>query len=255
MDTSKIYSTNSQNVVLLERQRAQTTTIDIFRDGSQLVPTGATYTLFNPSGNKIIDAVAATLEVDGTAKHTLNLNDTHSYSEGYIEEWALTLPDGAVPIIRRTCAVVRRRLYPVVATQDLANYYHSINDFLPVGLTSWQKYIDTSWQTILRRVRGRSGAFPYLVISPDSFFEAHLHLTLSRIFEDLHASVGTTQSHFFEMSQSHYTKYQDEYGAINFVYDSENDGKAEDVNKRTSAQSVIVLNKPPRYGIRRGRRW
>jgi hypothetical protein len=242
-------------VVLIERTRAQTSSIDVFRLGAQLVPTAAVYNLIDVNGKKIIDAVGATIAVGGTCSHTFTIDNTHSLSEGYVEEWEITLPDGTIPIFRRTAAVVRRRLYPVVSTQDLSNYYHTINDLLPTGLVSWQKYIDTSWETILRRVRSRSGSFPYLVMSPDSFFEAHIHLSLSRIFEDLHASVGTTQSHFFEMSQSHYQKFIDEYNSLNFVYDESNDGKADDPDKRTSARSLITLNKPPAYGIRRGRRW
>ena len=255
MTTNIPYSTNSTTVVLIERERSQTSEIDIYRSGSQLIPTGSTYTLIDVNGKKIIDGVAATIAVGGTCSHTFTIDNTHDLSEGYLEEWKITFADGNVPIFRRTAAVVRRRLYPVVSTQDLSNYYHTINDLLPVGLTSWQKYIDTSWDTIIRRVRSRSGSFPYLVMSPDSFFECHIHLSLSRIFEDLHASVGTTQSHFFEMSQSHYQKYIDEYNALNWVYDESNDGKADDPNKRTSSMSMITLNKPPYYGIRRGRRW
>lgn len=247
MDTSTIYSTDTRHVILLERGRSQVSDIRVFRDGAQKVPTGGTYTLTSPTGEKIVDGVAVTISGGGTCSYTLSaaqLKDSLKLSEGYLEEWSLTLSDGT-PIFRRAAAVVRRRLYPVLSTQDLTDYYSQLNDLLPSNLTSYQPYIDTAWNTILRKIASNGLGYSYLIMSPDSFFEVHLHLTLSRIFQDFHSSLGNQVSHYFELSNQHFDRYRDEWSALNFLYDEENENEITNPEKRTGGSPTIYLNNPP----------
>ena len=241
------YSTDTRHVILLERGRSQTTELKIHRDSSQKIPTGGTYTLTAPNGSKIVDAEAVTISGPGTCSYTLSaaqLKSDLKLSEGYLEEWNITLSDGN-PIFRRAAAVVRRRLYPVLSTQDLTDYYSQLNDLLPSNLTSYQQYIDTSWNTILRKIASTGMGYSYLIMSPDSFFESHLHLTLSRIFQDFHSSLGNQVSHYFELSNQHFDRYRDEWSAINFLYDEENENEITNPEKRTGGSPTIYLNNPP----------
>jgi len=247
MDTSTIYSTDTRHVTLLERGRSQVTDVRVYRDGAQKVPTSGEYTLTSPTGEKIVDSVAVSIDSNGTCSYTLSaaqLKDSLKLSEGYLEEWKLVLSDGT-PIFRRTAAVVRRRLYPVLSTQDLKEYYSQLDELIPSNLTSFQPYIDTSWNTILRKIASSGMGYSYLVMSPDSFFEVHLHLTLSRIFQDFHSSLGNQVSHYFELSTHHFDRYRDEWSAINFLYDEENENEVTNPEKRTGGSPTIYLNNPP----------
>ena len=49
------YSARIRTVELLERNKSQVTSIKIYRDNAQVVPTSAKYTLFDPNGDKIVN--------------------------------------------------------------------------------------------------------------------------------------------------------------------------------------------------------
>lgn len=248
MDTSIPYSTNTRTVVLLERNRSQLTEIKIHRDGVQVVPTNAVYTLFTPTGNKQVEAQTATITVAGTCQYTLSssqLAKSLPLGEGYVEEWHITI-SGNVYRFRRVAAVVLRRLYPVVSQEDLINCYSQLAALLPSNLTSYQTYIDISWEKILRKLRSQGSGYEYLVVSPESFFDAHLHLTLSHIFYDFHSNLGAETSRYIDLATEHNKNYLDEWANIKFVYDESHNLKPEN-DKRTAGQPVIFLNSGGRY--------
>ena len=151
-------------------------------------------------------------------------------------------------MFRRTCSVVRRRLYPVVYDGDLTSVYSDLASLRPSTLSSYQPYIDDAWFTIIRRLRTEGGGLEYLVISPESMFEAHRHLTLYLIWRDFHSSLGQSNGRYLDLSQEHYKLYQDEWKRINFIYDYDHDGKADEPDLRTAKQPVVYLSNPGRFG-------
>jgi len=249
MDTSKYYSNSTRVVVFLERERSQFTDIKIYRDGSQIVPTYATYTLHKPNGDKIVAADTAAIDGDGTCSYTLSvaqLPKTLSLGEGYIEEWAITI-SGNTYRFRRMAAVVLRRLYPVVNQEDLYNCYSQLAALLPSNLTSYQSFLDTAWEKLLRKLRSQGSGFSYLVTSPESFFDVHLHLCLSLIFFDFHSNMGSQTSRYYDLAQEHQKSYLDEWASLKFVYDETHNLTPEDADKRTAGQPVIYLNSRGSY--------
>lgn len=243
------YSSNSRVVELLQRDATNTTDITIHRNGAVVGLDSGTYTLIKPDGNKLVDAAAVSI-VDDVASYThsaASLPDTLQLGEGYIQEWALTI-SGDVYIFRRTCSLVRRRLYPVVYDGDLTSVYSDLASLRPSSMTSYQPYIDDAWFTIVRRLRTEGGGLEYLVISPESMFEAHRHLTLYLIWRDFHSSLGQSNGRYLDLSQEHYRLYQDEWKRINFVYDYDHDGRADEPDMRTAKQPVVYLSNPGYFG-------
>jgi hypothetical protein len=243
------YSSNSRTVELLQRDATNTTDITIHRNGAVVGLDSGTYTLIKPDGNKLVDAAAVTIVAD-VASYThsaASLPDTLQLGEGYIQEWALTI-SGNVYVFRRTCSLVRRRLYPVVYDGDLTSVYSDLASLRPSSLSSYQPYIDDAWFTIIRRLRTEGGGLEYLVISPESMFEAHRHLSLYLIWRDFHSSLGQSNGRYLDLSQEHYKLYQDEWKRINFIYDYDHDGKADEPDLRTAKTPVVYLSNPGLFG-------
>jgi hypothetical protein len=243
------YSAQIRHVELLERDKAQTTTLSIYRDNALVVPTSAKYTLRDENGNAIVDDQTATIESDGVISyaHTSSeLASTLDLGEGYLQEFHATL-DGVVHIFRRMCAIVLRRLYPVVSDVDLTSIYTDLEEVRPSSLTSYQKYIDDAWFQILRKIRSKGMGFEYLVMSADSFYESHRHLALYLIFRDFHSSLGQSNGRYLELAQEHHRMYIQEFDAINFIYDEQHQNKPTDSDSRISASPVIYTNGRSHY--------
>ena len=183
MSSSTPYAAQIRAIELLERSKAQTTELKFYRDGSQLVPTAATYTLIKPTGSDLLTGATATISVGGTVSyaHTAEqLADSETLGEGYVQEWTVTI-DGDEYLFRRMAALVRRRLYPVVSDIDLTATYSDLENVRPSSLTSYQQYIDDAWYQILRRIRNRSPSLSLIVISLYiSSFETFTHPLDSR---------------------------------------------------------------------------
>ena len=243
------YSSDSRTVELLQREVTNTTDITIHRNGAVVGLDSGSYTLIKPDGTKLVDAAAVTIAAN-VASYThsaASLPDTLTLGEGYIQEWSLYINE-LVYVFRRTCSVVRRRLYPVVYDGDLTSVYSDLASLRPSTLSSYQPYIDDAWFTIIRRLRTEGGGLEYLVISPESMFEAHRHLTLYLIWRDFHSSLGQSNGRYLDLSQEHYKLYQDEWKRINFIYDYDHDGKADEPDMRTAKTPVVYLSNPGRFG-------
>lgn len=252
MSSSTPYAPQIRSVELLERGRSQTTDLKVYRDGAQLVPTNATYTITKPTGEDLLTGATAAISVGGTVSYTHSPAQTtdQNLGEGYVQEWTLTI-SGNDYVFRRMAALVRRRLYPVVSDIDLTATYSDLESLRPSSLTSYQKYIDDAWYQILRRIRNRGMGYEYLMMSPEAFFESHRHLSLYLIFRDFHSSLGQSQGRFLDLANEHYRLYRDEFDSINFIYDSDHDGEADNPNERTRGTPTVFLTRPGRFYRRR----
>lgn len=249
------YAPRIRYIELLERQVSNTTRLEIYRDGAQIIPTSAKYTLIRPDGVGIVQDASVSILGDGTLEYTHPSNhfpDTVNLGEGYIQTWNATI-SGETYNFRRSVALVLRRLYPTVSDTDLETEYSDLGNLRPSSLTSYQTYIDSSWYEILRRIRRTGMGYEYLVLTPESFHDALLHLTLYKIFRDFHSSLGQAgNARFLDLAQAHLQHYNAEYDSINFVYDEMHEGRSEEPDKRTRGQPVIYLTKPgPNRWIRR----
>jgi hypothetical protein len=251
------YSAQIRHVELLERNKNQTTSISVYRDNALVVPTEAKYTLINPESKKIVDSAVASIADNGVVSypHTATqLPNSSLLGEGYIQEWWIKI-DGYGHVFRRMSALVLRRLYPVVSDIDLTAIYSDLEEVRPSTLTSYQKYIDDAWFQILRKIRNKGMGFEYLVMSADSFYEAHRHLSLYLIFRDFHSSLGQSNGRFLDLAQEHQRMFMTEFDSINFIYDQEHQNKPEDKDSRKAAKPVIYLNGPSHRQYRRFNYW
>lgn len=248
MSSDTPYSARVRTVELLERGKAQTTELEIYRNGAQIVPTSATYTIFKPDSQPIVEAGVCTVGAGGTISYahiSSQLATTLVLGEGYVQEFTVVI-SGASFIFRRMAAIVKRRLYPVISDADLEELYTDLESLRPSNITSYQGYIDSAWYTILRKLRNVGAGYEYLVVSPESFAESHRHLSLYLIFRDFHSGLST-DGRYLELAQEHYRLFNDEFNSINFIYDEDHTGQPDDPNTRTAAKPTIYLTNPAPY--------
>ena len=247
--TPNIYAPRIRYIELLEREKSNITELKIYRDGVQVVPTSATYTLVRPDGVGVVQDIAANIDGDGTLTYTHPSNhfpSTITLGEGYIQTWTTTISTKEYTF-RRAVAVVLRRLYPTVSDADLEQEYSDLSSLRPSSLSSYQTYIDSSWFEILRRIRRTGMGYEYLVLTPESFHDALLHLSLYKIFRDFHSSLGQSNARYFDIANSHYSMYQQEYSSINFLYDVQHEDQADDPDTRTRGMPVIYTSQISPY--------
>ncbi len=251
------YSAQIRHVEILQRNVNQTTSISVYRDNALVVPTEAKYTLVAPDGSKIVDNDTASVAMTGVVSypHTATeLPTSKELGEGYIQEWSIKI-DGVFHIFRRMTALVLRRLYPTVSDIDLTAIYTDLEEVRPSSITSYQKYIDDAWFQILRKIRNKGMGYEYLVMSADSFYEAHRHLALYLIFRDFHSSLGQSNGRYLDLAQEHQRNFLQEFESINFIYDQEHQNKPADKDRRKAAKPVIYLNGPSHRRYHRYSTW
>jgi len=249
MSYSTPYAPQIKVPELLERGKTQVSQLPVYRDGLKVVPTLAKYTLFKPNGDKLVDNANCTItaQVAEYTHSTITLANTLELGEGYLQEWTLTFSTGTYTF-RRSAAVVRRRLYPVISDGDLTSTYSQLADLRPSTLTSYQTYIDEAWFSMIQRMRQEGGGLEYLVMSPEAFRSAHQNLSLYYIFRDFHSSLGQSNGRYLDLANEHYKQYQTDWKMINFVYDYDHTGQAEEPNNRQAKQPVVYLSQPGNFG-------
>ena len=255
MSTSTPYAPQIKIPELLERGKANTSTLPIYRDGVLVAPDAVRYTLYKPDQEKLIDNATASYPANiPTYVHSAGILDySLILGEGYLQEWKITIV-GEEYIFRRMASVVLRRLYPVVSDGDLTATYSQLADIRPSNLSSYQTYIDEAWFTMLQRMRQEGGGLEYLVMSPEAFRASHQNLSLYYIFRDFHSSLGQSNGRYLDLANEHYRQYNDEWKRINFIYDHDHNGQSEQPNNRIAKQPVIFLSNPGRFGNFRRRR-
>lgn len=257
MSISTPYSARIRTVELLERAKAQTTSITIYRDNAVVIPSSASYTLKSSTGSKLVDSGSATIDGDSgvvTYTHSAEeLPSSKTLGEGYLQEWSMTI-DSVVHIFRRMTSLVLRRLYPVISDIDLTSVYSDLQELRPSTLSSYQKYIDDAWYQIIRKIRAK-GNFEYLVMSSEALYEPHRHLSLYLIFRDFHSSLGQSNGRFLDLANEHQRMFQFELDNTNWYYDENHDNKVSDQDKRTAQQPVIYTTGAPFYKYNRFNRF
>lgn len=243
------YTFRSPYPVMLQRGRAATTKLEVYRDGALSAPTqaGSTYALLGPDGSTV--ASGAVTVTSSVATYSLSAGDlptTLTLGEGYQERWVLVLADGTTRTIDREAAVILRPLYPVITDADLEGVYPDLSSWRGASVASMQAWIDEGWRQIISRLIAQ-GVLPYLVKSSHAFRTAHLHLTLA--LWAAYAAKGRAGANFLELAAVHRGAYEDAWKAINFAMDADHDGRVDDPLKRTAAQPTTFLSGGrPRWG-------
>lgn len=250
---SDFYAPRIRVPSMIQRGKTQTVSLGIYRDGSQVTPSGATYQLINEDGTEVISTSVAVIS-GKDCQYTINAADipnTMDLSDGWYEIWLVTI-DTIDFTFQRPAYLCRRPLYPVVSDIDLEACYSDLPSLLPASYTKgYQQWIDEAWVRILERLR-QLGNLPYLITDPQSLRGCHLELSLALIWRNMHSAIGTA-SGYLELYKEHIKTYEYLWKQCSFRYDMDEDGAADNPNQRKAAQPIISTSNPPQY--RRYRRY
>lgn len=241
-----LYTFAAQYPSLIVRGGACAVRLPAYRAGALVAPTSGTYSLIAPGGAVVVNVAAVTV-ASSIATYTipaLSLPATlEPLGEGWQEQWSLVFAGDAVPyVVRRTAALARIALYPVISEEDFAPLYPNLSDFKVGAIVSYQPQIDEAWNQIISRLI-REGRLPYLIRTPDALREAHLHLALSLIFGGF--GMAADSVHFRELADRHGKSYTAAWTATNWQQDSGQTGQVDDATARTSASMVLRINASP----------
>ena len=235
---------------VLERDKPALTTLQIYEDGAQVVPTAATFELIDSTGATQIGPSVATIGGGGDLSYAILAADlpvTMPLSDSLLIKWEVTIA-GVVHTFRRPAALCRSRLYPVVSDLDLQTHYADINSIRPSSLTNWSTYIDEAFIEIIHRLRSLDGNFEYLIISNQMLRSPHLNLSLALIFRDMDSS-GLGEGRYFQLSELHRKEFESGLKRLRYRYDTDQDGIADQPNGMRAARAQIFTSAPP-FGYR-----
>lgn len=245
MATQRLYSPRIRIHDVLERNRACTVDLPIYRDNDLVSPTSAYFRLTDPDGADVIARTAVSI-VANIATYNIaasELPTTLRLSDGYMQYWELII-DGVTHTFKKPSAICLSALYPVISDIDLEAEYSDLASIRPSSLGStYQTYIDEAWVQLIQRVRDM-GNIEYLIMSPQSLRAAHKNLTFYLIFKDMDSS-GLGEGRYLDLAREHRKQFEFDFKRLKFTYDQNQDGRADDQNRRRSALGVIYTSAPP----------
>lgn len=241
--TETLYTARFELPELIERARAQVLQCRVYRSGALVAPSSGTVTIYKADNSKLVDAAAVTVS-GSIATYTIaaaTIPASLAVEEGWIIEWALTMPDSVVHTFREDAALVRRRLYPVVTDADLFLRWKALDPSSSTVITSqstYQDQLDAAWLDIQRRLI-RQGNRPNLVLEPSALYETHLLLAGTMIYEDLASRLNEA---YLAIADRLRRQYEAAYHGIQFRYDRDDDGQAENTDRKRTATATVWLN-------------
>ena len=231
---------------MIQRGKTQTVELIIYRNGGEVTPTAATYQLLDEDGSEIISTTTATI-VGNAIQYTISSSQvptSKTLSDGWFELWEVEI-GGVDYTFQRPAYLCRRPLYPCISDIDLESSYSDLENLLPDSYTDgWQRYIDEAWVRIIERLR-QLGNLPYLITEPQALRSSHLELALALIWRNMHSSLGQSNGRYLDLYREHIKSYEFQFKQISFRYDMDEDGRADDVEKRKAGMPMISTTNPP----------
>jgi hypothetical protein len=242
MGSETRYSQRQYGPVILERGQNQSLNCPVYLAGALVAPSGATVSVFDPTGAAVVDTASASI-VSSIATYSLSSSVLASRTPetGWRVEWSLTI-SGAVHRFRSDAALVHRRLYPVISDEDLYQLHSGLSRRLPSGQASWQDKIDTAFGELEGRLI-ELGIRPWLILAPSALRRAHLALTLSRIFADL--AEGSTDTAESATADSYRQEYQAAFAGLTFPQAEPDTGNPAGQKRLSGRPSVWLCSREP----------
>lgn len=201
---------------------------------SILIPTAATITIYDGS-DKLIDAAVVTAGAATSYTWLAAATTSRPLSDDILLVWELTI-DGSVYTVSQPGYLVRRKIFPVITDHDLRNYHTELADFRDPDFASFADQRNEAWVNIQKTLIER-GRFPHLILDPWTLRTIHIYETFRIIFRDAAQSIGDDR--YQTLTEDYTDLSAQEWGRVNFRYDSDEDGYMEDTT--ISAYPVVYL--------------
>lgn len=235
----------------VERAKSITARMPLYDEGTSVSPpTSGTYSLYDANGAVILTGaitVPASGSFAGIASYSIlaaALPSTLTLSDRWLEEWALTMPDGSVETVRRDVYLCLRTLYPVVSEKMLEGRVRDLQSLKAQSAASFSTYIEEAWAEVESRLI-QAGKRPFLITNAWALRSLHMELTLAYIFEDAAIYMADGGRYEARAKQAHEAAKQ-AWESLQLEYD---DSQSGDRGETTTAAgpAVIYTNRPPTW--------
>lgn len=231
---------------MIQRGVPTTLTLAVYADDGTTAQTATSGTVSVYAGSKAIVAGAA-VTVGPPASYTLAGAATadESLSEQWLEVWSLTI-GGTAYTFQRPAYLVRRVLYPTLIDSDLVEYHSDLLSLLDPDDTNLQRYRDNAWHALQTQLI-RQGRRPQLVMDAWQLRSLHAYRTLELFYRDAASSVG--EGRYIELAREYGELAAEEWAALSFRYDADEDGYVSDQLDQTAAGSGVLYLSAPKATI------
>jgi len=245
--TDTLYSARFSGPTLIERDKAQTVSVTIERDGSDATITAATFTLYDVGGNILIDGTAATIS-GGTLSGSVGASDLDgkAYGSGWLVQFDATI-GGKVYRFLNDAAICLARLYPPIGHSDLVKRHSDVANLLAAGVSSLQQYIDDAWADLTGRLYSDSCPF-WRLRTPSAMRAAMFSRSFQLIFRD-YSTLLDPGDRYAELADRYAEQYDEDVEKIRAKMDTGEDNTLTSNNLSTAA--VIQLTTSRRSGVYR----
>ncbi len=244
-----IYSFRVETPDYIERARTQTLKLAAYYQGSLVAPASGTFTLYDATGAAVVSAAAVTI-TSSIATYSLSsatIPASTPLGAGWLEEWALTMPDGTVRTPRRMAAIALRELFPPVTLSDALALHAKFSEILTDSQdpTGWDKLL-FAWSYLHRKILAK-GNKPWKILNVDALFDPLIYKWLELGFRDARTSMG--DGTYKELAEEYRQMFEEAWKETQLVYDQDEDGKPTADQETKSPDTPVFLSaaKPGSY--------
>jgi len=214
----------------------------VYLDGAEVIPTSGSVVVYDGDGTS--QSTETFVSFATTPSHAYTPDSSLDLNTGWLIEWTFVI-SGETYVARNDAVLARRQLYPVISDVDLFRRVSSLNpasNSYITGVANYQDYLDEAWTIIYNRLLAK-GNLPNLIMTPSSFRECHIQLTLALIFQDLETFNDNNMDQYLERANTHRERFESEWANLNFIYDSDDDGVTDDESRRPAMGSVWLTSR------------
>ena len=248
-----VYSYRQAGPDVLQRARANTVSLEVWRDGAKVAPSAATLTLIRPSGTLILDAVAASI-VSDVATYTIgagSLPETEPAGQLYTLRWDLTIA-GLARTVQRACTVARFPMVLPVTDVDLTEgEYPDLVEQLGDFGSNLQTFLESAKRDVLRELE-QHGQWPDLITGPSDLYEPIRQTAFAKVFRFLFNTNDSERSE--RLMDLHSTEAKRVLADLRTRLDRDDDGLPDGERREGMSRTIHIGGAEARYR-RRDPRW
>jgi len=232
-----VYTYRQSGPDVLQRSRANTVRLEVWRDGALVAPTSAKVSLLRPAGTAIVDEATATIS-GSVATYTVSAGDlpaTEPTGQLYTLRWALTI-DGLERTVQRPCTVARFPMVLPVTDDDLTGgEYPDLVDQLGDYGTTLQSFIEAAKRDVLRELE-QCGTWPDIITGPSDLFEPIRQSAYTKVFRFLFSTNDSERSE--RLMELHRAEYLRVMKDLRLRLDRDDDGLADDEARESVSRTI-----------------
>lgn len=244
--SSTLYTARWSGPTLIEQGKDQTVSVSVERSGSATTLTSGTLTVYLPSGEKMVDAVAGTVAAGTFTSATISAATTSAQTLGprYLIQVDLVI-SGSTYSFYNDAVLCLARLYPPIGQTDLVQRHSEAANLLGSAVTSLQQYVDQAWSDVTNRLYLDGVPF-WKWRTPSALRPCLFDRSLELLFWD-YSTLLNTNDRYAAFAQRYSELYERDYERLKSTIDVNEDNQLQ--TEMTTGSAVIMLQS----GARRGR--